>query len=172
IASHSGAMGQFANARNLDDEQLEAIRDNGGVAQMVAFRSYVAAVYPEIERGQAALRERYLADGWGNASAAEQQAYRDGLAALRRAHPDVTLAQFVDHIDYAVDLIGIDHVGIVSDFDGGGGVQGWDDASETVNVTRELLRRGYEDDQIRALWGSNVLRILRAAEAARAAGEP
>lgn len=172
IASHSGAMGQFANARNLDDEQLKAIRDNGGVAQMVAFRSYVAAVHPDIERGQAALRERYLADGWGNASAAEQQAYRDGLAALRRAHPDVTLAQFVDHIDYAVDLIGIDHVGIVADFDGGGGVKGWDNASETVNVTRELLRRGYDEDQIRALWGGNVLRVLRAAEAARAGGRP
>lgn len=165
IASHSGAMGQFANARNLDDEQLLAIRDNGGVTQMVAFRSYVAALHPEIERGQAALRQRYLASGWGQASEAEQQAYVAELAALRRRHTDVTLAQFVDHIDYAVDLIGIEHVGIVSDFDGGGGVEGWDDASETINVTWELLRRGYSEDQIRALWGSNVLRVLRAAEA-------
>ena len=165
IASHSGAMGQFANARNLDDEQLLAIRDNGGVAQMVAFRSYVAALHPEIERGQAALRQRYLANGWGNASEDQQQAYVRELAALRHQHPDVTLAQFVDHIDYAVDLIGIEHVGIVSDFDGGGGVEGWDDAAETINVTWELLRRGYSEDQIRALWSSNVLRVLRAAEA-------
>ncbi len=165
IASHSGAMGQYANPRNLDDEQLKAIRDNGGVAQIVAFRSYLAEEHPEIQRGQAELRQRYLAQGWGSASAEEQAAYVAGLTELRRSHPDVTLADFVDHIDYAVDLIGIEHVGIVSDFDGGGGVQGWDDASETINVTWELLRRGYSEDQIRALWSGNVLRVMRAVEA-------
>ncbi len=165
IASHSGASGQYANARNLDDEQLEAIRANGGVAQMVAFRSYVAAPDPAVVDGQAALRQRYLANGWDAASEVDRQAYDSELAALRQGHPDVTLAQFVDHIDYAVGRIGIGHVGIASDFDGGGGVQGWDDASETLNVTWELLRRGYDEDAIRALWGGNVLRVLRAAEA-------
>lgn len=166
IASHSGAYGQYANARNLDDEQLEAIQINGGVAQMVAFRSYVADVDPRISEGQAELRQRYLAAGWDGASDADLLAYDRELAELRRRYPDVTLGQFVDHIDYAVARIGIDHVGIVSDFDGGGGVQGWDDASETMNVTWELLRRGYDEAEIRALWGGNVLRVLRAAEAA------
>ncbi len=166
IASHSGAMGQYENPRNLDDEQLRAIRDNGGVAQMVAFRSYLAEVHPEIAAGQAELRQRYLARGWVHASSEDRQAYREQLAELRAIHPDVNLAQFVDHIDYAVDLIGIEHVGIVSDFDGGGGVEGWDDASETINVTWELLRRGYSEDEIRALWGGNVLRVLRGAEQA------
>ena len=67
---------------------------------------------------------------------------------------------FVDHIDYAVKLIGIDHVGISSDFDGGGGVIGWNDASETFNVTLELVRRGYTEEQIEKLWGGNLLRVM------------
>jgi microsomal dipeptidase-like Zn-dependent dipeptidase len=70
----------------------------------------------------------------------------------------------VNHIDYAVELIGIDHVGISSDFDGGGGVTGWRDASETFNVTLELVRRGYSEDDIRALWGGNLLRVWRDVE--------
>jgi membrane dipeptidase len=168
IASHSGAYGAYANARNLDDEQLDAIRDNGGVAQMVAFRGYVADVDPRITQGMAELRERYLPDGWASASREDVIAYQDGVAALRARYDDVTLAQFIDHIDYAVARIGIAHVGISADFDGGGGVQGWDDASQTLNVTWELMRRGYSEDDIRALWGGNVLRILRAAEAAAA----
>ncbi|WBQ14134.1 dipeptidase [Hyphomonadaceae bacterium BL14] len=168
IASHSGAYGVYANARNLDDEQLDAIRDNGGVAQMVAFRGYVADVDPRIVEGMAELRARHLADGWAGASREDVIAYQDGVAALRARYDDVTLAQFVDHIDHAVARIGIAHVGISADFDGGGGVQGWDNSSETLNVTRELMRRGYSEDEIRALWGGNVLRILRAAEAAAA----
>ncbi|MBI3982471.1 MAG: membrane dipeptidase, partial [Gemmatimonadetes bacterium] len=74
--------------------------------------------------------------------------------------PRATVKDFVDHIDYAVKLIGIDHVGISSDFDGGGGVDGWNDASETFNVTLELVRRGYTEDQIAKLWSGNLLRVL------------
>ena len=166
IASHSGVSGVHHNLRNLDDEQLDAIKANGGVAQMVAFRSYVANVDPRIQRGQDELRQQYLSAGWGGASDAEIKAYMDGLTELRRTYQDVTLAQFIDHIDYAVDRIGIEHVGIVSDFDGGGGVEGWDDATETINVTWELMRRGYSEDEIRALWSGNVLRVMRAVEAA------
>jgi membrane dipeptidase len=70
----------------------------------------------------------------------------------------------VDHIDYAVRLIGVDHVGISSDFDGGGGVVGWNDASETFNVTHELVRRGYTEEDIRKLWGGNLLRVWREVE--------
>lgn len=164
IASHSGAVSVHANLRNLDDEQLDAIKANGGVAQMVAFRSYVAELDPGLAAGIATLRQQYLAHGWANTSEADRNAYNDAVQQLRTQHPDVTLAQFIDHIDYAVKRIGIEHVGIASDFDGGGGVQGWDDASETLNVTWELMRRGYTKAQIQALWGANVLRILRQAE--------
>jgi microsomal dipeptidase-like Zn-dependent dipeptidase len=72
----------------------------------------------------------------------------------------VDVADFVNHIDYLVDFIGIDHVGISSDFDGGGGVEGWNDASETFAVTLELVRRGYTEEEIANLWGENLLRVL------------
>jgi len=72
----------------------------------------------------------------------------------------VNVSDFVDHIDYMVDLIGIEHVGISSDFDGGGGIEGWNDASETFNVTLELVRRGYTEDQIEMIWSGNLLRVL------------
>jgi membrane dipeptidase len=82
--------------------------------------------------------------------------------------PEATVKDFVDHIDYAVKLIGIDHVGISSDFDGGGGVQGWRDASETFNVTLELVRRGYTEEQIAKIWSGNLLRVMaRVQEVAR-----
>lgn len=164
IASHSGAMTVHANLRNLDDEQLDAIKANGGVAQMVAFRSYVAELDPGLNAEISKLRAKYLPNGWANANEQDRNSYDTELARLRKQFPDVTVAQFVDHIDYSVQRLGIEHVGIASDFDGGGGVQGWEDASETLNVTWELMRRGYTKAQIEALWGGNVLRILRQAE--------
>ena len=82
------------------------------------------------------------------------------VSKMSDAPPAVDVGDFVDHIDYMVDLIGIDHVGISSDFDGGGGIEGWDDASETFNVTLELVKRGYTEDDIAKLWGGNLLRVL------------
>ena len=79
------------------------------------------------------------------------------------------MKDLVDHIDHAVKIAGIDHVGISSDFDGGGGVDGWDDASETPNVTIELVRRGYTAEEIGKLWSGNTLRVWRAVEAVAAA---
>ena len=127
IASHSSTHALAGHPRNMDDEQLLALKENGGVMQTVALRSFVKTA-PEGEDAEASISD------------------------------------FVDHIDYAIDLIGIDHVGISSDFDGGGGVDGWDDASETFNVTLELVRRGYSEDDIRKLWGGNTLRVWRAVE--------
>jgi membrane dipeptidase len=85
------------------------------------------------------------------------------LAEINRkwpAAPRATVKDFVDHIDYAVKLIGIDHVGISSDFDGGGGVDGWNSAAETFNVTLELVRRGYTEEQIGKIWSGNLLRVM------------
>jgi membrane dipeptidase len=171
IASHSGARSVYDNPRNLDDEQLEAIRDNGGVAQMVAYRSYVAAIDEEMAEASGALRERLgLTSGaaFGAASAATLEEYATEIGKLRDTLPDVTLAQFADHIDHAVAVAGIDHVGLSGDFDGGGGVQGWDDASETFNVTMELLGRGYSEADLAKMWGGNVLRVMREVEGAAA----
>jgi membrane dipeptidase len=85
------------------------------------------------------------------------------MADIDRDYPAparATVADFVNHIDYAVKLIGIDHVGISSDFDGGGGVTGWNDASETFSVTLELVKRGYTEEQIGKIWSGNLLRVM------------
>jgi microsomal dipeptidase-like Zn-dependent dipeptidase len=190
MASHSSARALFDHSRNLDDEQLLAIRDNGGVVQAVAFATYLdgdkARAHQDASRRiveEVAAEEGFEPPGGGGfgrpffmALRALPEAERDAvyaeyqrieaLAAERIAAevnpvtPPVDVADFVDHIDYMVELMGIDHVGISSDFDGGGGVFGWEDASETFNVTLELVRRGYTEEEIGKLWSGNLLRVL------------
>ena len=81
------------------------------------------------------------------------------MAEITAKYPPASVRDFADHIDHAVTIAGIDHVGISSDFDGGGGVVGWNNAAETLNVTMELVRRGYTEEQIAKLWSGNVLRV-------------
>ena len=94
----------------------------------------------------------------------QQALFRQRRAELDERWPRANVADFVNHIDYAVQLMGIDHVGISSDFDGGGGVEGWNHAGETLNVTIELVRRGYTEEQIAQLWSGNLLRVWRQVE--------
>lgn len=185
IASHSSVRALCDHSRNLDDEQLLALRKNGGVAQMVAFSGYVKKTPPDSpERAAAiaALRQELGLGARGGAGAAARRpggapvdsvmaVYRQRLAAVDAKFPPpprATVKDFVNHIDYAVKLIGIDHVGISSDFDGGGGVEGFNNASESIHVTTELVRRGYSEQDIIKLWGGNLLRVMQAVE--RAAG--
>ena len=162
IASHSSTSVLANVPRNMDDEQLEAVKKNGGVVQIVAFDSYVKAPAPEKLAAIDSLREKLGLTELGafrNMPADKCAMYDSDLAYVEKKWPKATLPEFVDHIDHAVKLIGIEHVGISSDFDGGGGVTGWNDASETRNVTTELVKRGYTTEQIRQLWGGNVLRV-------------
>lgn len=217
IASHSGVRALANVSRNMDDEQLLALKKNGGVIQIVGFASYVKTDSPERISALAKLREEFglpgpgggFARGAGARGAAamamppatergcpvetpggEPAAATNGrrgaggggrggfglnaLSADKRAEYDKRLAEidakmppapranvkdFVNHIDYAVKLIGIDHVGISSDFDGGGGIDGWNSAAEAFNVTMELVRRGYTEEQIGKLWSGNLLRV-------------
>ncbi len=171
IASHSSARALADVSRNLDDEQLLALKENGGVAQMVAVGGFVKEDPPEKVAAMEALRqEAGLSEGyagWRTLSEEQRAQFRAGMAEIEERWP-ISVADFVDHIDHAVQLIGIDHVGISSDFDGGGGVEGWNDASETFNVTVELVRRGYSQEEIRKLWGGNLLRVWREVEAVAA----
>src|SRR5262245_13977064 len=222
IAAHS-AVRKLANvSRNLDDEQLVALKKNGGVMQTVAFSSYVKTDSPERLAALDELRREFDlpanapiggggrgggARGAGGADAAaapstntptavnpcagtrgeggggggragrgggrgnpladlsedKRAEFQKRLADLNQKYPPAgraTVKDFVDHIDYAVKLIGIDHVGISSDFDGGGGGDGWNGADETFNVTLELVRRGYGEPQIAKLWSGNLLRVM------------
>jgi len=170
IASHSSTAAVQPHARNLDDETLLALRDNGGVVQIVAFPGYVKVDPPEKAEELAELRYmrgfpgRLTADSLETMSSQDKFEYEMGIRELQVKYPPANVADFVNHIDHAVQLIGIDHVGISSDFDGGGGIHGWDDASETPNVTEELVRRGYSEEDIAKLWGGNLLRVWREVE--------
>jgi len=171
IASHSGVKGVYDHPRNLSDEQLRAIADNGGVAQIVAFRSYLRPADPAFLAEQSALRAGHGLDTPAGRAAASPETlarYQEALAEIRSRYDEASVSDLADHVDHAVAVAGIDHVGLVSDFDGGGGVLGWDDASETPNVTLELLRRGYSEDDLAKLWSANTLRVMRAVEAAAA----
>lgn len=166
IASHSSTSALADVSRNMDDEQLRALAANGGVMQTVALRSFVKTDPPEKTAAIDAAMTEFGVSSFGeirSLSEEDQTALRTRLTDIGAEFP-VTVGDFVDHIDHAIEVMGIDHVAISSDFDGGGGVDGWDDASETFNVTLELVRRGYTEDQIAQLWSGNTLRILREAE--------
>lgn len=183
IASHSSARALDPSvSRNLDNEELVILKENGGVIQTVAFRSYVDSEKHTAFREAAAKFEEEVAEEMGfetvsrdviremdEEARAEYFALYQDLqkkaqprieAETEKSAPSVNVQDFVDHIDYLVNLIGIEHVGISSDFDGGGGVKGWGDASETFNVTLELVKRGYTEEQIAMIWSGNLLRVL------------
>jgi membrane dipeptidase len=165
IASHSAVRALCDHSRNLDDEQLMALKRSGGVAQIVAFSGYVKCGNESVERQQAvrALREELERSAPAQPAEARRAEFQRRMREVDARYPPpprATVADFVDHIDYAVRLIGLEQVGISSDFDGGGGVDGWNDASETLSVTVELVRRGYTEPQIALLWSGNLLRVM------------
>ena len=147
IASHSGARALSDHPRNLDDEQLQWVKESGGVVQTVALALFVNK--EKHEKHEAAKK-----------SYATGTIDEKILAEIKKEHPPVNVSDFVDQIEYIKNKIGIDHVGISSDFDGGGGIEGWQDASETFNVTLELVKRGYSQEEIAKIWSGNLLRVL------------
>ena len=146
IASHSSARALSDHPRNLDDAQLQWVKDSGGVVQTVALAAFLN-------------KEKAAAHKKAKDSLLKVDPNAD-LTALKATYPPVNVSDFVDHIDYIKNKIGIDHVGISSDFDGGGGIEGWKDASETFNVTLELVKRGYSEEEIAKVWSGNLLRVL------------
>jgi microsomal dipeptidase-like Zn-dependent dipeptidase len=189
MASHSSARALNDVSRNLDDEELAAIAANGGVVQTVAFRSYLNSEKNAANQEARQALEAEVAQTMGvdlvdrrtlyGMSPDEREAYMEAYMPVREAvearidevnavAPPVDVSDFVDHVDYLVETMGLEHVGISSDFDGGGGVDGWSDASETFNVTLELVRRGYTEEEIAMLWGGNLMRVLDEVQAVAA----
>ena len=123
--------------------------------QATALSVFVKEFSPELRQATSGLLAEYGLRGFREWFTLTDEQRAEASARLEEiGYADV--GDFIDHVDYAVDLIGIDHVGLSSDFDGGGGLLGWWDASETANVTLELVRRGYSREDIEKLWGGNL----------------
>ena len=158
IASHSGCRWLAEHSRNLYDEQLRALAKNGGVIQIVAYSGFLKPDLPERRRAIVNLGEG------GDDETKDMAWFQERMKEINAKYPPANLADFVDHIDHAVKVAGIDHVGIGSDFDGGGGIPKFNDHSEAMNVTIELIKRGYCEEDIYKIWGANLLRVWREVE--------
>lgn len=168
IASHSCARALCDNPRNLSDDMLLKLKENGGVIQLCILSEYVKtpAPYPQRDSARSAVREKH--GNYYELDDAGKEAFLADWYAVDGDFPRelATVSDAVDHIDHIVDLIGIDHVGIGTDFDGGGGLADCYDVSEMGNITLELVRRGYPARDIGKIWGGNLTRVLRQAEQA------
>ncbi len=170
ILSHTGASAVYDHPRNIDDTLLLELAENGGVIQMNIFGGYLELLVPSPERA-AALEE--LSETYGpNPSEMDQETLAAWMVArteLNEAYPAPrsTYQKFMEHTFHVLDLIGPDHVGISGDWDGGGGVDGMSDVSMLQKITRDLLEAGYTHEDVEKIWGGNMMRLMRGAEAVR-----
>ena len=164
IASHSGARSVADHPRNIPDNIIREIAKKGGVVQVVAFSSYVEVNKKRTE-SIINLRESILTMAGDNNFIPEKHMklieYKNGMDKINKEFPLPGIDSFIDHIDHIVDLVGIDYVGISSDFGGGGGIEGWSNASQTFNITNSLLLRGYSKDEVNKIWSENFLRVWK-----------
>ena len=162
IASHSGVRSIADHPRNIPDNIIKKLAKKGGVIQVVAFSSYVK-VDQKRSKAMKSLRDKVIKMTGDNFFIAEKHLklteYKKGIEQINEKFPKPNIDSFIDHIDYIVNLVGIDYVGISSDFGGGGGIRGWSDASQTNNITNALIRRGYSNKDIKKIWAENFLRV-------------
>jgi membrane dipeptidase len=167
IASHSAAHALVNHPRNLPDDLLRAIGEKGGVIQVVAYKGFLK-LDPGRELAEKALQAQVAKQAGDKHYDSEKHdylpAYIAGMKAIDARFPLPTLDDYIAHIRHVADVAGIDHVGIASDFDGGGGIDGWADATQTRQVTEALRKHGFSDADIAKLWGGNLLRVWRAVD--------
>lgn len=168
IASHSSVRAIARHDRNMTDDMIRSLAKNGGVIQLCMLSDYVKDPDTTTIRFQLEQELRVIYNqSWDSMTEAERDDWRRKRAEIREKYPRklATVADFVNHIDYVVKLVGIDYVGIGSDFDGGGGLEDCRDVSEFPRITREMLLRGYTQEQINKIWGGNFFRVFREVEA-------
>jgi membrane dipeptidase len=171
VLSHSSCRALCDHPRDISDDMLRALAGNGGVIQLVTFRSYVKSL-PRDEARQAAMSALRQEFGSPRQLTGEQRAaYQARLAEVNRMHPPrrVTVYDFLEHFEHAVAVAGIDHVGFSSDFNGGGILDDFEDVTALPKITIELLRRGHSEEDITKFWGGNLLRVMQAVEDAAGA---
>jgi membrane dipeptidase len=162
IASHSSCRALCETPRNLNDDMLLSLKENGGVIQICILSSYIRTPdpNPELEEKLKELREKY--GDFGTLSDDKKEQVRTEYRAIRGKYGKLaTVKDVVDHIDHVVQVIGVDYVGIGTDFDGGGGVEGCKTVAEMKNITVELLHRGYSKTDIAKIWGGNFMRVFK-----------
>jgi len=165
IASHSSCRALCENPRNLSDDMLLALKENGGVIQICILSNYLKSpeANPELDSAISSIRKKY-----GNPETLDELKRQQMREEIREAQNKfeklATVKDAVNHIDHVVQVIGIDYVGIGTDFDGGGRIEGCMTVAEMKNITVELVRRGYTKKDIEKIWGGNVMRVLRFAE--------
>ena len=167
ILSHSGMRAVFDHPRNVSDEDAKLVADHGGVVSITAFRDYMVDT-PEIAARTDALKQLmgdFAAVGTMTVAQKRQLIAKRDEIDRRYPVPRASLNNFMDHLLHAIRLLGIDHVGISGDFDGGGGVEGLEEVTDYPKITEALLKVGYSPDDIAKLWGGNVLRVLREVQA-------
>ena len=166
IASHSNARAVCDNPRNLSDEMLLDLAENGGVIQLCLVSDYVTETpaYPERDSVRKALWAKY--DNWSNMDDSAKLALEQEYYDMNRKYPPnlANVSQFCDHFDHVVDLVGIDHVGFGSDYDGGAALEDCFDVTQLPNITHELLIRGYTMSDLKKFWSGNLLRVMREVE--------
>ncbi len=170
IASHSNARAVTDHDRNMSDDMLRLLAENGGVVQLTMLSVYLRDEPENPERDAAIAELRASMKPASEMTQEERAAAREAFQAINEQFPvpSATVKDVVDHIDHIVEIAGIDHVGIGCDFDGGGGIEGIFDASEVMNITIELVRRGYTEEEIEKIWGGNLMRVFRDVQAVAA----
>lgn len=164
VASHSSVRALCDHPRNLSDEMLKALAANGGVIQICFVSSFLKEPIPNPERDKALAELRRKYGSWSDIKdEAQMERMRQEYEKINDEYPEdrATVEEIVNHIDYVVRLVGVDHVGFGTDFDGGGDVEGCNDVSQMPEITKELFRRGYTEEEIEKIWGGNFMRVFK-----------
>jgi membrane dipeptidase len=166
VLSHSGSRAVYNHARNAPDDLIKKLAAKGGVIQINAYNAYMIDIPPNPDRDKAmaALQAKYRGRKLTEAEVVVQTAERRAVTAKYPA-PRANLDDLMKHVLHVINLVGVDHVGLCGDFDGGGGIDGYDSIADLPAVTERLLKAGYSKEDVAKIMGGNVLRVMRETEA-------
>ena len=166
IASHSSARALCDHARNMTDDMIKLLAEKGGVIQITLVNEYIKTPPPNPQRDSAIVELKKRFSDYSKLDQKQREEFHHEISNLQKHFPQprATLQDAADHIDHVVKLVGVDHVGIGSDFDGGGGLDGVYDISEMGNITMEFVKRGYSEEDIKKIWGENLMRVFTQVE--------